>query len=341
MQPELFTVYMATNTVNGKRYIGATRKGMQARRRHHLKDAVRPGKTRDCPRFYDAIRKYGGDAFEWIVLATLSTAEEMYKEEERLIAAMKPEYNIAVGGLIFTSKERQKAFAFARAQKCSKPVICLNDGAIYPSAVAAERALGLGHKIVSQQCQREGITRQGLSFAFYAAPMSERKRQEMLAARKARKAVAEQARKDKCAQIKSRPVTDLRTGIIYISARAADQALNLVNGTAESCCRRGRAMRNGECFAFGQLCDLERSRLLALATEKRRTIDAGWKEKIGKKNSRMVICENTHRLYDNPTIAAIDLGLSPDTIYTHCRNGKVTQSGLSFAYLDEWCPNPE
>lgn len=341
MQPiDEFIVYMATNTTNGKRYVGATRKGLDGRRRSHLRDARRSGRTRDCPRFYDAIRKYGNDAFEWTVLATLVTSEEMYKEEERLIALLTPEYNIASGGLIFTSKEKQAKFAADQASKSSKPVMCLNDGSIYPSAVAAEKAFGLGHKIVSQQCKRGGVTRAGLSFVYLSGSMSEHERNQLLSERLSKKDEAEQSRLDKISSKISRPVTDLSTGTIYSSARAADKALNLVFGTVDSCCRRGKASRRGECFAFGELSEQDRCRLLEEVTAKRQEVDDGWKEKLSKKHSRVVICENTNRLFDNPKAAAAELGLSADTVYTHCRSGKPTRSGLLFSYLDEWCPNP-
>ena len=337
MTEKTFIIYMATNTVNGKRYIGATRCGIVKRSNRHFKDARR--KTRDCPRFYDAIRKYGRDVFDWAVLSTLLTAEEMFKEEERLIALLKPEYNIASGGLIFTSKEKQAQISKSGAQRNSKPVICLSDGSVYKSVSMAARTYGFSKPGIAHLCNMGGISRKGLSFAFLSGAISERERNELLSIRRSKKVGVEKARVEKVTRINSRLVTNLNTGIIYTSARAADKALNLVFGTAESCCRRGRATRRGDCFAFGQLSDTERSSLLATAIENRKSIDATWKEKIGKKNSRIVICENTHRLYDNPKVAAMDFGLSPDTIYAHCRSGKATQSGLSFSYLDEWCPN--
>lgn len=340
MKTQTFIIYMATNTVNGKRYIGATRKGIEVRSQRHFKDARRKGRTRDCPRFYEAIRKYGDDAFKWSVIATLSTAEEMFKEEERLIALMTPEYNIASGGLIFTSKEKQAQFAKTTAQRKSKPVICLNDGSTYPSASAAARTHGFSKPVILYLCNSGGIARNGLSFALLNGAMSEQERNELLSARKSKKVCAEKERVEKVTRINSRPVTDLNTGIIYTSATVADRTLNLVPGTTEACCRRGRSTRRGDCFAFGQLSDPERRRLLALATENRKAVDVGWKEKIGKRNSRVVICENTHLLYDNPPIAAKAHGLSSYTVYAHCRSGKPTQSGLSFSYLDEWCPNP-
>lgn len=335
-QPNTFIVYTATNRINGKRYIGATRLGVAARRIQHFKDAQR--KTRDCPRFYDAIRKYGQDGFEWTVLATLATSEAMYKEEERLIALLKPEYNIASGGLVFTSKEQQKKFAFERAQQCSKPVICLNNGSVYPSAVAAERAFGLGRKVVAPQCKRGGITRAGFAFAFLIGSMSEQERIELLSARKAKKAAAEQARTEKCSRVNSRPVTDLNTGAIYTSARVADKALGLVRGTVEACCRRGRADRRGNCFAFGELFDPERHRLLKATLANRQAVDVGWKKNLSKMRSRFpaqrVRCDTYGITFRSAEAVELEYCVSASSIREVCSGRSDQAFGLKFSYAE-------
>lgn len=329
---------MATNIVNGKRYIGATRKGLEGRSNRHFKDARR--KTRDCPRFYDAIRKYGRDAFEWTTLSVLSSVEEMYQEEERLIALMKPEYNIASGGLIFISKEKQTKFATDSANRSSKPVICLNDGAVYPSASAAARFYGVSNKNLQQLCNRVGIMRNGLSFIFFTGPISDEDREKLLNDRRLSKSASERARIEKISSIISRPVTCLNTGIVYTSARVADKAINVALGTVEYLCRVGRANRSGHAFSFGKLSDEERLRLLDIASKNRNDVDMGWKEKLSKKHSRVVICGNTNMTYKNHEAAADAHGVSPWTVRDLCRSGKSSRSGKIFSYLDEWCVNP-
>lgn len=57
MNRKQFIVYMATNTVNGKRYVGVTKRGLKARKERHLYLA-RIG-DKGCNRLYDAIRAYG------------------------------------------------------------------------------------------------------------------------------------------------------------------------------------------------------------------------------------------------------------------------------------------
>lgn len=58
---QLYTIYMATNKVNGKMYIGFDA-SWPRRRESHLK------MRGDAPRFHSAIKKYGKDTFEWIIL---------------------------------------------------------------------------------------------------------------------------------------------------------------------------------------------------------------------------------------------------------------------------------
>lgn len=91
------TVYLATNTVNGKRYVGVTSKVVPARRAQHENHALH-GKRIQCRFFHSAIRKYGPAAFEWTILAACETFEEGLREEVRLISEIRPEYNLTIGG---------------------------------------------------------------------------------------------------------------------------------------------------------------------------------------------------------------------------------------------------
>lgn len=89
-------VYLATNRINGKRYIGATGKSVDNRRREHLRMAARG--LVGCRRFYAAIRKYGADSFEWMTLVECETFDEALAHERKLISEIKPEYNLLPGG---------------------------------------------------------------------------------------------------------------------------------------------------------------------------------------------------------------------------------------------------
>lgn len=58
------TIYLATNLINNKKYVGQTKCSFERRKRNHLSEA------KNNPRryFQKAIRKYGEDNFSWMVL---------------------------------------------------------------------------------------------------------------------------------------------------------------------------------------------------------------------------------------------------------------------------------
>ena len=72
-------IYMATNKVNGKRYIGQTIGKFERRKKKHISDAK---SERDSFYFHSAIRKYGPENLEWQVLSTVRDVIELKNEEE-------------------------------------------------------------------------------------------------------------------------------------------------------------------------------------------------------------------------------------------------------------------
>ena len=91
-----YTVYIHTNKVNGKRYIGITRQTVQER--------WRDGKGyKSCTLFNRAIKKYGWDGFDHKIFAANLTEEEAQNIEKILIKELKTQdpkfgYNISDGG---------------------------------------------------------------------------------------------------------------------------------------------------------------------------------------------------------------------------------------------------
>ena len=97
MSNKKYTVYMHINKINQKRYIGITSQTVNRRWR---KDGQG---YKQCKLFYRAIKKYGWDNFEHIILQEGLTEEEAKKEEHRLIAKYKSNnkyygYNLTDGG---------------------------------------------------------------------------------------------------------------------------------------------------------------------------------------------------------------------------------------------------
>lgn len=135
-----FVVYQVTNISNGFRYIGYTSVGMQRRRIAHMNKA----KSREsgCPKFHNALRKYGRDAFVWTVIAIFKNRSEALAEEIRLIAEFRPEYNLSLGGEGVVGVPAHNR----------RTVTCLSDGRMFTSATAAADFYGISNVSISDVC---------------------------------------------------------------------------------------------------------------------------------------------------------------------------------------------
>lgn len=104
-------VYMITNKINNKSYIGKTKShygekpyGIERRFKTHLYNAIISEKTyknhNDCPKLYNAIRKYGKDNFNIIELIRCDKDMIDFYEKEMIKAynTIENGYNIAKGG---------------------------------------------------------------------------------------------------------------------------------------------------------------------------------------------------------------------------------------------------
>lgn len=93
-------IYLATNTTNGKQYVGFTAQPLAVRRDQHERAALRGGKVQRA--FHGAIRKHGVAAFEWAVLVDGFAADVALEIECAAIAAygsrVPAGYNLSEGG---------------------------------------------------------------------------------------------------------------------------------------------------------------------------------------------------------------------------------------------------
>src|SRR5690625_1604489 len=95
-----FEVYCITNKVNGKLYVGITTKGYKNRFASHVRYSRQSRGS--CRALYNAMRKYGQDAFSVELIDTASSFEEMNQLERMYIAqlgSLHPNgYNLTDGG---------------------------------------------------------------------------------------------------------------------------------------------------------------------------------------------------------------------------------------------------
>ena len=97
-------IYMYTNKINGKRYIGKAQDFLDRKRTHISSSYNENARDYNVP-FHRAIRKYGIESFETIILKENLTKDEMnywedyYIEQFNLYAKDGNGYNIAKGGI--------------------------------------------------------------------------------------------------------------------------------------------------------------------------------------------------------------------------------------------------
>ena len=91
-------VYLITNSVNGKQYVGQTVKSVEKRWKQHLRDVKRG----TLPHLYSAMKKYGIDKFFVQELCSVLTQEELNVAEVFYIIVLGTKspngYNLTEGG---------------------------------------------------------------------------------------------------------------------------------------------------------------------------------------------------------------------------------------------------
>lgn len=93
-------IYKVTNRVNNKIYIGKTVRGLLKRRKEHEKSIVH---NNICMPFHKALKKYGVENFDWEIIDSVITRQELCEKEKEWIKSLNSRdknigYNITEGG---------------------------------------------------------------------------------------------------------------------------------------------------------------------------------------------------------------------------------------------------
>jgi len=337
-------VYMATNVINGKRYIGATKHSLDHRRNHHLSAARRT--THGCRVFGSAIRKYGNAAFSWSILSTHETIDDMISAEIEAIKVLCPEYNMTAGGkgligLARTPEWTAKAAASNRGKKRTpeqiakikaanksknyKKIICLDDGLIHESILAAAAYYNISKKGISEACCGRGLSANGKYFAHYHDGFMDADRLAKLSVLQAKKA-------NRCvnsAKVRSRPVICVTDGRWHASGRAAAKAYGVHASAIMYFCQTGGQSKSGLRFMYAdQGKPVERQ---PIAPEVRmKSIQALRKSTDSRKKKIRNLDDGI--VYESVTAAGKALSRSSgDISATIQRNGRCAGKRLAYA----------
>lgn len=97
---EKMIIYLATNKVNEKKYVGMTTRNLQDRKWNHKTNANDQTRTENN-HFSNAIRKYGWEAFEWEEIDNAMFLEDLQEKEKYWINhydTYHNGYNSTIGG---------------------------------------------------------------------------------------------------------------------------------------------------------------------------------------------------------------------------------------------------
>jgi len=180
MQDRNYTLYMHTNMINDKKYIGVTGKDINNRYGNN-------GKNYSGQKFYDYIKKYGWDNFKHEVLLCNLTKDEATEMEVLVISHYKskdPEfgYNVSKGGVCLTSHtDKTKAKISKTMSKLQmgenntmygktppniRKVLCVETNTEYQSLKSAQENTGIQFKNIHKVCNGQRHTAGGYHWKY-------------------------------------------------------------------------------------------------------------------------------------------------------------------------------
>lgn len=316
-------VYLVVNKVNGKIYIGYTKKSLKVRRSQHVSDAT--AKRGGCRIFNAAIRKYGEENFGWFVISEHPSKADGLCAEIAAISKYKPEYNISHGGQgtngvpwtedrkvqmrdfmkgrVMTPKQREKWYKTYSEGGYGKPVICVDDGLIFKSSAAAQRHYGIS---ISSVLSGKTYFAGGKVFQYGNSIISKEERER----------IVENARVKRVEKPRGRPA-----GTWSHSQEARDKI---------------SAKNKGNKFHLGKKhTDEVKDKLRKAALGRIETFKI-YAAMGPKASSRPVICLDTGELFDSASAAARKFSIAKSSLIELClgQKGRKSVGGLKFKYSD-------
>ncbi len=180
-----YIVYIYTNKYNNKKYVGMTNQSLKSRRGNNMFSDYR-----NCTEFYNAIQKYGAEAFNGEVVAEFFRLEEAEVMEKKLIAELRTQeeafgYNLRSGGRdgkhsdktkerigrankgMIISEEHKEQISKANSLK----VVCVEnkDGFVilYDSVRFASKRVGVHPSTISKACKGVNKTAGGYEWCYF------------------------------------------------------------------------------------------------------------------------------------------------------------------------------
>jgi group I intron endonuclease len=239
-------LYLVTNKISGKKYVGQTVNPLSVRWSQHIYAAI---KKNSRTVLHKAIRKYGSENFEVRPIASANTRAELDIMEIEAIGYMGTHYldghgyNMSLGGEAVRNgwKETAEA-AFKRTRNQCKEIFCWETGEVFPSIVEAASYFGISSTFLSQVVSgRKASVCGKFHFLYLNDEMGNLKAES-------RRAIKSENSKKHF--VTGRPVVCVSTGITYPSVKSAARETGTVESNLTVHLSKLRPLSNGLFFQY-------------------------------------------------------------------------------------------
>lgn len=230
MEERKWKVYIHTNKINGKMYVGITSKDNPNKRWLN-------GKGYLGTYFGNAIQKYGWDGFNHEIIFEDLSQEQAEYYEKKIIKDLKTNereygYNVSSGGLGIDIDLALTGLEKAR-ESSKKKVVRLNDGKIFNSIAEAEKETGVWNPLIVKCCKgirlSSGKMLDGtpMFWSYYSEDLNIKEKLE----------VCKQIKKQSRYTSKCQKVVCINTGEIFLSLSDAENKYNVHLENIIKCCK--------------------------------------------------------------------------------------------------------
>lgn len=297
-------IYCHTNLVNGKKYVGQTKRSLKSR-------WLNKGRGyQNNELFWNDILKFDWNiGFKHEVLQTYLTADEADYWEKYYIkewGLMNPEkgYNRKEGGKDgrYSQKSNRQNML---SQPNRKPVICLETKQVFESISQASREMNLDASMISKVCKGECAYAKQFHFKF----------------------LNEYNPKDKYNLIYTyeRKIICLNDKKIYSNSVKCGEKYGINASSVREICRGIFKTIKGLSFCY--LEDYDK--------------DKEYDIKPNGRFTKPVICIETKKIYNSAKECSKDTGVSITSISRNCLNKTNSANGLHFCFLKDYNENKD
>ena len=164
-----FVVYLLTNKVTSKSYVGKTTQMLKLRLRNH--------KCNKKSLIGRAIHAHGWENFTVEILEECATEAELNEREIYWIKTLNTKhpngYNLTDGGESGYKVSEKSRQLRSENSPCKRAIRCIDTDEIFPSITAAAKHFNISRATIGSVCRGEHIRVGGLKFEYVDTPLSE------------------------------------------------------------------------------------------------------------------------------------------------------------------------